>query len=471
MKSLIICSFLILFAFSSLLPAQSPFMPSLPSGQQVRADNRYFDIHPRIVPANRPSTIEIVPRFDHVQFKPDCQYELTYAPVEQIAAKSGWKPRVKEPVTPESGRLKITKFFEAEQEHTLVVEEIKPDKKRAVFCIAHVYSLEPDLFSLRPFKGEFHMHSHNSDGVESPAYVAGAARRAGLDFMALTDHRKFRPSVQASEAFENVPIDLKIFTGEEVHPPDNSVHIVSFGANAGISELYTGPAAEKEYREEVAKLQSTLIGLPPEVDPFQYASCLWAAAKIRDRDGMSMFAHPYWYTGYRFGAPGPVTDLLLKNRIFDVLELISGFDAAALNEMDTNGLQIARYYEEAAKGNRLAIAGISDEHGIEKSEQFGRFYTVCFSPSCDLADIKKSIREFRSVAVEAIKGERPRPFGPFRLVKFTHFLLREIFPQHDELCLQEGLSMIDHAGGDAGAPARLRLLQGQAARFYRTLLG
>src|SRR5512137_2665039 len=161
------------FALPCFLEAQGPTLPALPSGMQIRADNRYFDIHPRVVPANRQSTIEIVPLFDHVRFKPDCQYELTYAPTEQIALTSGWKPRVKEPLVPENGRVRITKFFEAEQVHTLVLEEIKPDKKRAVFCLAHVYSLEPDLLSLRPFKGEFHLHSNNSDGVESPSYVAG----------------------------------------------------------------------------------------------------------------------------------------------------------------------------------------------------------------------------------------------------------------------------------------------------------
>lgn len=449
-----------------ILEAQGPTLPSLPSGLQVRADNRYFDIHPRIVPANRESTIEIIPRFDHVRFKPDCQYELTYSPVEQIAVKSGWKPKTKEPLILENGRARMTKFFEGEQEHTFVIEEIKSDKKRAVFCVAHVFSLEPDLYALRPFKGEFHMHSNNSDGVESPSYVAGACRRAGLDFMALTDHRQYRPSLQAAEAFKNIPVDLKMFAGEEVHPPDNPVHIISFGSNASISDLYLDPKNEKSYREEVAKIQSGLRDLPVGVDPFQYASCLWASSKIRERGGLGMFAHCYWYTNYKYGAPGPITNLLLQKQVFDAMELVSGFDAAALNEMDTNGLQVARYYEEAAQGNRLAIAGISDAHGIEKSEQFGRFYTVCFAPSCDLAEIKKSIKEFRSVAVEAIKGERPRPFGPFRLVKFSHFLLREIFPQHDELCLVEGLLMIQHAAGDASAASKLRLLQGQVAQLY-----
>ncbi len=466
MRNSILMFFLMMSAAPKIIEAQGLTLPSLPSGLQVRADNRYFDIHPVIVPADRLSTIEIVPRFEHVRFKPDCRYELLYSPVEQIAVKSGWKPKTKEPLTPENGRVRITKFFEAEQEHTLVIEEVKPDNKRAVFCIAHVYSLEPDLYNLRPFKGEFHMHSHNSDGVESPAYVAGACRRAGLDFMALTDHRKYLPSLQAAAAFQKAPIDLRIFTGEEIHPPDNPVHIVSFGANASISDLYLDPQNEKTYRQEVEKIQSGLRDLPPGVDPYQYASCLWASAKIRERGGMSMFAHCYWYTNHKYGAPGPTADLLLRKQVFDIMELISGNDAADLNAMDSNALQVARYYEEAARGNKLPIAGISDAHGIEKTEQFGRFYTVCFAPSCDFAEIKKSIKELRSVAVEAIMGERPRPFGPFRLVKFTHFLLREVFPQHDELCLPEGLLMLQHAGGNPDAVAGLRLVQGQVAQLY-----
>jgi hypothetical protein len=462
---------MLLTVIPAVVGAQGPTLPALPSGLQVRADNRYFDILPRIVPANQQSTIEIIPKFDHVRLNPESSYELTYTPVEQIAVKSGWKPKTKEALTPEKGRLRITKFFEAEQEHTLVIEEIKPDKKRLVYCVAHVYSVAPDLYALRPFRGEFHLHSNNSDGVESPAYVAGACRRAGLDFMALTDHRKYPASTEAAASFRNIPVDLKIFPGEEVHPPDNSVHIVSFGANAGITELYQDPAREKLYREEVAKIQAGLGSLPAGVDPYQYASCIWVSARIRERGGLGMFAHAYWYTNNRFGVPSPLSDLLLQKRVFDVMELISGFDALSLDQMDTNGLQVARYYEELSRGNKLAVAGISDAHGVEKSESFGRFYTLCFAPSSELEQIKASIREFRSVAVEAIKGERPRPFGPFRLVKFSHFLLREVFPQHDELCSEEGRLMIQHAAGDASAAGKLRLLQGQVAQLYSRYWG
>ncbi len=465
-----ILTLVILVSAPSMIYSQSS-LPSLPSGQRIRDDNRYFEVIPRIVPADRRSTIEIIPNFDHVRFDPSCTYELTYSPVEQIAVKSGWKPKTKQVVMPENGRLQITLFFEAEQEHTLLIEEVKPDKKRRTFCVAHIYSLEPDLFTLRPYKGEFHMHSNNSDGVESPAYVAAACRRAGLDFMALTDHRHFRPSLQAAGAFNRLPVDLRIFAGEEVHPPDNPVHIVSFGAASGVSELYDDPQKKKAYLDEVARVQAGLKDVPPGVDPYIYASCVWTAAKIRERSGLSMFAHPYWYTGNKFPAPGPVRDLLLKNRVFDVLELVSGFSAAELDEMDTNGLQAALYYEEVARGNRVPIAGISDAHGVEKAQSFGRFYTVCFAPSPEFADIKASILGYRSVAVESIAGNRPRPFGPFRLVKYSHFLLREILPQHDELCQQEGALMLRHAAGDADAIAQLRLMQGQVARLYARYWG
>ncbi|MBZ5495082.1 MAG: hypothetical protein LAP85_01655 [Acidobacteriia bacterium] len=143
-----------------------------------------------------------------------------------------------------------------------------------------------------------------------------------------------------------------------------------------------------------------------------------------------------------------------------------GFNAAELDERDTNGLQAARNFEEVAKGNKLPIAGISDAHGVEKAESFGRFYTICFAPTAEFADIKASILDCWSVAVEAIAANRPRPFGPFRLVKLSHFLLREIFPQHDELCPAEGASILQHAAGDPGAVAQLRLMQGQVARLY-----
>ncbi len=436
--------------------------PANPSGTRVLPDNRYFDVTPKIVPADTETRVEVIPLFDHCRFKSGCSYELTYVPVDLRAERNGWVPDQKIEITPENGRYTFSRYFEGEQEHILYIEETCGDKRRALGTL-HLFSLEKDLLPLRPFKGDFHMHSNRSDGVESPAYVAGACRRVGLDFMALTDHRKYAGSIEAQQAFSGVPIDLRIFPGEEVHPPDNPVHIVSFGANAGISELYQDEAA---YRAEVAGVEKAMPALPEGVNRFQYASCLWAAGKIRERHGLSMFAHAYWFTDHHYYISEALRTHLFETQPFDALELISGFDWPGLNECDTNALQVARYQEERAKGSRIPVCGISDTHGIERSEAFGRYYTVCFSPSCEFQDLAESIKGLNSVAVEAVRGELPRAYGPFRLVKYALFLLREVFPQHDELCVEEGRLMLQYAAGDAAALERLRPMQGQTQRLY-----
>ena len=439
--------------------------PPLSSKGHVRPENRFFEVSPRIVPADVESTVEIVPLFDHCRFKEDCTYELTYAPTEEIAVKSGWTAgKMTGPIVPENGRYGCKMLFEGEQEHVLYIVEVNKKNEKRLLGDFRVYSLGPDLFKLRPFKGDFHMHSNRSDGVEPPGYVAGACRRVGLDFMALTDHRCYAGSVEAQKAFQDVEVALRIYNGEECHPPGNPAHTVSFGASSGISELY---ADEAGYRAEVKQVEDALPALPAGVDRFQYASCVWEYNKIRERGGLAIFCHHYWFTSHRFSPGGALTACLFENQPFDVLELVSGMDTAELLNEDTLNLQVAHYNEARAQGKKVPICGISDTHGCENSETFGRYYTVVFAPSSDLADVQAAIKDLRSVAVETRQDDLPRAYGPFRLVKYAHFLLREIFPQHDEMCFEEGRLMIKHVAGDATAAGRLKELKGQTSDFMK----
>lgn len=454
---------LLTFGATSVIGASPLSCPQLPSGAQVRQENRFYDVLPRLVPADQDAVVEIVPLHEHVRFKTNCTYTVTYAPMISLPQDRGWAPGKKIAVVPENGRLRIAMFFEGEQEHVFVLQSTTGDKTTTIGEF-HVYSLADDLYRLRPYKGDFHMHSHYSDGVESPAYVAGACRRAGLHFMALTDHRHYASSILARDAFAGVPVDLRIYPGEEVHSPDNPVHIVSFGANAGITEFYREDQAT--YRKEVAALMESLPATAAGVNRFQYAACRWVVDRIRARNGMAMFCHPYWVTGNRHNIDEALLDGLFQTQLFDAFELISGDSRESILKNDINALQVARYYEERAKGRRIAVCGISDCHGVERSDNFGRYFTVCFAPSADLPDLIAAIKDLRSVAVECPGGELPRSYGPFRLVRYTHFLLREVFPQHDELCFEEGRLMIQHASGDRSAAARLAALQGQTAAFY-----
>jgi hypothetical protein len=414
----------------------------------ITLENLFFDIRPKIVPADRRATIEIRPLFEHCRLDDSAAYEVRYYPAEEFAARSGWNGGVAKSVKPVGGVLRLEQYLEAEQEHVFFVERVDGDRRQRVGDF-RVYSVEADLFSRRPFKGDTHIHSIRSDGKESPAYVAAACRRIGLDFMAVTDHKKYGPSLEAQRAYQGVDLGLRIFAGEEVHPPDNPVHIVNFGGRFSVSDLF---ADEPAYRRAVEQTAETLGRLPLEVNRYQYASAVWCFEKIREAGGLGVFPHPYWFTDHRYSPPGALTSYLFETQPFDAYEVVGGF---TYGEFDSNTLQAARYHEERAKGRRIPIVGASDSHGCENRQRglFGWYYTIVFSPSLALEDLIRSIKDLYSVGVEAVPGDRPRPVGPMRLVKFAVFLLREVFPQHDGLCVEEGRLMLAHAaeGEAAGA--------------------
>jgi hypothetical protein len=309
------------------------------------------------------------------------------------------------------------------------------------------------------------MHSNRSDGQELPAHVAAACRRIGLDLMALTDHRKYEPSLEAMRAFQSVDLDLCIYPGEEVHPPDNRVHIVNFGGSFSINELFTRKQA---YLDQVCAIEQRLTNLPAGALRYQYASCIWCYEKIREGGGIAIFCHPYWMEGARYNVPEALIARHLEDLPFDAFELIGGYQ---LGEIESNVLQVARYQEERARGRQIPIVGSSDSHGCECGTLFGWYYSIVFAPSAELADIKNAIRSLRSVAIEALPGHPPRIHGPFRLVKYAHFLEREVLPLHDALCAKEGELMQAHFAGSPNAAAQLHALQGQTRRLYQKLWG
>lgn len=61
------------------------------------------------------------------------------------------------------------------------------------------------------YRGDFHCHTHHSDGVHTPAELLEVARLAGLDFFFITDHN----SVGAYEHFGESP-DVLVLPGIEV---------------------------------------------------------------------------------------------------------------------------------------------------------------------------------------------------------------------------------------------------------------
>ena len=421
----------------------------------MRIAHRYYDCSPRIVRAKKQTEISIKPLFDHRKFQDDIAYQVGLIPMLGVAGTMGHADFQRILVTPKDGVITVSFNFESEQEYTLLLEQ---DDGKVVAEFA-LYALNDDLFELRPYKGDTHIHTYYSDGKESPAFVAASCRKIGLDFVAITDHHRYTPSLEAIAAFADVDTDLRMYPGEEVHPPSNPVHIVNFGGSFSVNELFKTP----QYQQEVAELEKTLTFVPDGPARHIYASCVWSFEKIREAGGLAIFPHPYWVYGYKFDVPEQITDLLFEHQPFDALELIGGFHVW---QAESNMLQVARYHEERSKGKDIPIVGATDAHGCEQADLFGWYHTIVFAKSSDLTDLIDGIRGLNSVAVEALPNERVRAFGPFRLVCYSQFLLREIFPFHDELCLEEGRLMLNYASGDESAAEALSKLKGRVDRLY-----
>lgn len=426
----------------------------------MKDERRYFQVTPKIILADTTVEVTIKPLAKHEVFDENSSYEVTYYTVDKLSSKDSYQPQEKSIVRPHDGVLKIKQHFYGEQEHVIQIENMSTHKTYSF----NFYSLHEDLFNRRPYKGDLHMHSYHSDGKESPGFVAASCRRIGLDFMALTDHGRYFPSLECQKEFEGVSLDMLIARGEEVHPENNPNHMINFGGSFSVNELMKNDP--DTYYAEVAKIEKTLTSVQDDHVRYVCASSMWCFDKIREGKGLSIFCHPYWIHTINYNISEAITSFMYEYQPYDANEVLGGYHPF---ELDSNILQVARYYEERANGKEVPIVGVSDAHGCESSDLFGRFYTIAFAPSNEQQDIITSIKDLYSVAVEEVTDGTIRPVGPFRLVRYALYLSREIFPLHDELCMGEGLMMLRYLSGHKEAGEELARLKGQVNKLYNDL--
>ena len=435
-----------------------------------------FQVFPQVVQADRTARIILTPVLllenadqEQTGFRSDMVYRLLHVGLQIPGETMNQDAAVSCQFDPEKGVLAAELFFAGEQEHQLRLYAGQPDYDQPL-AIFSLYSVGPDLFERIPCKGDLHIHSRRSDGLDEPAHVAAACRRIGLDFMAVTDHSRYGPSIEAQSAFAGVPVDLLICRGEEVHAPGNPLHIINFGGRFSINEQFGQP----DYAEKIAEVDRRLGDLPAAVDRYEYASAVWIFDQIRLGGGLGIFCHPYWLFPHKERRQGYYISEALISQLFagqpyDALELLGGYH---LHEAESNNLQVARYQDERAQGRRVPIVGVSDAHGCENGKLFGWYYTLVFSRGNSQPDLIEGIRSLYSVAVEALPGEIVRAYGPFRLVKFALFLLREVFPAHDAYCCEEGKMMLAMAdAADAAATQRLMQMHGRTAALMDRVYG
>lgn len=443
-----------------------------------------YEIQPGTVPSGARVRVRILPRGRHARFDDriryqrekdspfpfppevfqpdrDAEYRIYFLPMQESMEPDPLSVCESVLVRPAGdGSLVFEHTFQGEQEYRLVVMD--PAGSGRELLRLSLYALLPDLYGRRAYRGDLHVHSYFSDGREDPLIVAANYRKQGFDFMALTDHHKMYPSRMLADACRDLPSDLAVFTGEEVHVPYPSyIHAVNFGGSWSVNEYYE--AHREECDAEIARLAESLDA-PDGLNSLRLAERVWVARQIERSGGLSILVHPHWINN-AYNMPDAVTDYLFAHEVYGAFELLGG------QSVHENNMQTAFYHDQRALGRRIPIVGSSDSHGTEPPVYFTWISTLAFAGGKSLAELTGAIRDFYSVAVESCPGEGYRVHGPYRLVKYARYLLDHYFPRHDELCWEQGRLMKEWACGDESALSMLESIQGRTDAFAERFFG
>ncbi len=393
----------------------------------------YFKARHLIFPTHKRCELVIEPIFP-VCVDPSKEYTVVIRPFSGLR-----KYRLRDSSHPIS--CEDEAFFAAEhklnkQNNALCIDACFPQED-AYLCKVYlegepvgkfeVYALEEDLFGKTPYLGDNHMHTAFSDGRESPAYMAAAACRKGYDYCVITDHRLYEPSIEARDFFAPFNTDFLVIPGEEVHSPDNPVHIISLGGEQSVNDWWR--EKEAEYRAAVEKeLQNTPTEMT-QSDRYAAAASQVMFEKIREANGLSVLCHPHWICGDILHQHEDITEYLTEHKKFDILELLAG---GAHEE----GVQMQLSYFKDYPS--MPMVGSSDAHAAFEGGLKLCNYTVVFADALSTEAIKEALRAGCAVAA----NEADHFFGCYRLVRYAYFLQRNYFPRHKENREQLGQWML-----------------------------
>ena len=447
-----------------------------------------YDIFPKVVTAGKEVEITIRPLGLQSAFAEETVlkvyplheriYELDETPHQRAEYK----------LTPcADGCLRFSHTFYGEQEYYILINE---DTRKAVRL--SVYAVEGDLVGKIPLMGDLHLHTIRSDGNQDPAIVAAHLRQRGYDFIAITDHESFLGSLESIDAYKDVPVEMNLMTGEEVHLPDCHLHCVHVGGKYSINALVDEPLEtmmRKVNREtlnahpEVWKLTegsdfpgtmtseefhrvineyAEVLDIPAGIPKYTYAGFCWECDQIRKAGGMAIFPHPYWIHGNAYHGDERLTQHIFNTKPFDAFEVLGGE-----NYFEQNGHQTVHYYEAKAKGLNIPVVGSSDSHSSVNNRNAFIAETICFADENTTDGVISAIRAGRSVALDTISTEF-RLVGDFRLVKYACFLMNEYFPLHQAACNEQGRAMKEYYCGDREeGRAMLEFTKDRMAKFWQ----
>ena len=428
-----------------------------------------LDIFPKVVPAGQVTEFT-VRKLDRRAII--CDVKISVASINNSPRETLYKN-----ITPtvEGNLIKFSCFIPEEQEYHVRIINAESEEKLYTLPI---YALESDLLERRPLVGDFHAHSNYSDGRESPEFVAAQYRMHGFDFVAVTDHRRYEPSLIARDAYKELDLPFKIYPGEEIHSPGSYVHLVNFASDFSVNkialkdksmETWRSSEGEESWLEDVDVIADTLEDVPENVNKKLVASAILAAKYVHEGGGMCIFAHPHWLQNVR-NVPDALSEYLLLNGVCDAFELIGGQTAYE------NQSQIALYNHLVMnKGLRIGIVGSSDEHGTlnvvkgpahEPCHYFTEERTVVLAKDNTREEIIAAVKGQFSAAVEKYENQYVHIYcNEYRVSQYVNFLMREYFPLRDELYFEEGRLLHEYIAGTEDAAERINFTVKHNAYF------
>ncbi|HVM31640.1 MAG TPA: CehA/McbA family metallohydrolase [bacterium] len=194
-------------------------------------------------------------------------------------------------------------------------------------------------------KADLHLHTDFSDGLHSPREMVQAASRAGLEFIAVTDHDTMEGAFRAQEyAKRRSDLKVEVILGEEISTLNG--HVVGLFLNSFIPPRLT------------AKRTVELI---------------------HQQGGIAILAHPFHlYTGKY---PG-------HERAVDILPEIQFDGIETVNHGDALSFWSNRKASKVMRQSQLSTIGCSDAHS---SRFIGMGYTEFAGTTAQ--DLKRSIED------------------------------------------------------------------------------
>lgn len=396
------------------------------------------ELYPKVFKSNFKQTLyvklsntDINPNLLEIKIQPMEQYAILHTPKYRIDEEERYPYVALNDCG--DGLFSVEYDFAFEQQYSV---KIKYDSK--IICCSHIYSLDDDLAKLKAFKGDTHLHSCRSDGEGTPFEVACNYRELGYDFIAITDHHKFAPSIEAQNEIKILTNDFFVFRGEEVHNKDMGYfHIVNFNGESSVNDIIE--TDDNYVKAEIQRILATrdFTGLS---DPRCVAYRIFVAEHIRKANGVAIMAHPFWET---YGEYHMQTEEFIyhwQNGDFDALEIIAGCDGTG----NGNNLQEMLRCDMLAQGYKIPIVGSSDAHTTNPkvaTDLFNKHFTLVFAKNFD--DIPNAIKAERGVAIDRTDDNHYRAIGKFRYAKYARFLMSEYYSTYANLCKQHADALIN----------------------------